>query len=42
MQARIHGFRSKLAWAHLIGMNVGGASITLTIVYAGLVGSGVS
>jgi hypothetical protein len=30
-----------LAWAHLIGMNVGGASITLSMIYAGLVGSGV-
>jgi hypothetical protein len=37
----MHGFRSMLAWAHLIGMNVGGASITLSTIYAGLVGSGV-
>jgi hypothetical protein len=37
----MHGFRSMLAWAHLIGMNVGGASITLSMIYAGLVGSGV-
>jgi hypothetical protein len=37
----IHGFRSILAWVHLIGMNMGGASITLSMIYAGLVGSGV-
>jgi hypothetical protein len=41
MLKRMHGFRSMLAWAHLIGMNVGGASITLSMIYAGLVGSGV-
>src|ERR687897_1586759 len=41
MLKRIHGFRSILAWVHLIGMNVGGASITLSMIYAGLVGSGV-
>jgi hypothetical protein len=41
MLKRIHGLRSILAWTHLIGMNVGGASITLSMIYAGLVGSGV-
>jgi hypothetical protein len=41
MLKRMHGFRSIVAWAHLIGMNVGGASITLSMIYAGLVGSGV-
>jgi hypothetical protein len=41
MLKRIRGFRSTLAWVHLIGMNVGGASITLIMIYAGLVGSGV-
>jgi hypothetical protein len=41
MIKRIRGFRSILAWAHLIGMNVGGASISLSMIYAGLVGSGV-
>jgi hypothetical protein len=41
MLKRIRGFRSILAWVHLIGMNVGGASITLIMIYAGLVGSGV-
>jgi hypothetical protein len=38
---RIHGFRSILAWTHLIGMNVGGASVSISMIYAGLVGSGV-
>ena len=30
-----------LAWIHLIGMNVGGAVITLTMIFAGLIGSGI-
>jgi hypothetical protein len=37
----IHGFRSILAGIHLLGMNVGGATVTLTITYAGLIGSGI-
>lgn len=41
MLKRICGFRSILAWTHLIGMNVGGVSITLSMIYAGLVGSGI-
>ena len=41
MQQIIRGFRSVLAWIHLIGMNVGGATVTLTMIYAGLVGSGI-
>ena len=41
MQRIIRGFRSVLAWVHLIGMNVGGATVTLTMIYAGLVGSGI-
>ena len=41
MQRVIRGFRSVLAWVHLIGMNVGGATVTLTMIYAGLVGSGI-
>jgi hypothetical protein len=41
MQRTIRGFGSVLAWFPLIGMNVGGASVTLTMIYAGLVGSGI-
>src|SRR5918994_3110112 len=41
MLKRICGFRSILAWTHLIGMNVGGVSITLSMIYAGLVGLGI-
>src|ERR687897_1471197 len=41
MQRTIRGFGSVLAWIHLLGMNVGGATVTLTIAYAGLIGSGV-
>ena len=38
MLKSICGVGSILAWVTLIGMNVGGASITLSMVYAGLAG----
>jgi len=38
---RIRGFKTILAWIHLIGMNVGGTAITLTMIFAGLIGSGI-
>lgn len=41
MHSGIQGFRSILAWIHLLGMNIGGATVTLTIASAGLIGSGV-
>ena len=41
MHKGIQGFRSVLAWIHLLGMNIGGATVTLTIASAGLIGSGV-
>jgi hypothetical protein len=41
MGRRIRGFRSFLAWIHLVGMNVGGAATTITMIFAGLAGSGV-
>lgn len=41
MHTGIQGFRSVLAWIHLLGMNIGGATVTLTIASAGLIGSGV-
>jgi hypothetical protein len=41
MNRRIQGLRSVLAWIHLLGMNIGGATVTLTIASAGLIGSGV-
>ncbi|AIF82816.1 hypothetical protein NTE_00738 [Candidatus Nitrososphaera evergladensis SR1] len=41
LQKRIRGVRSALAWTNLVGMNVGGAAVTLMMVYAGLAGSGV-
>ena len=37
----ISGYRYLFAWAHLLGMNVGGACVTITMIFAGLVGSGV-
>ena len=36
MHKGIQGFRTILAWIHLLGMNIGGAAVTLTIAYAGL------
>jgi hypothetical protein len=41
MGRQIKGFRSALAWIHLVGMNVGGAATTITIIFAGLAGSGI-
>jgi hypothetical protein len=41
MGRKIRGFRSVLAWVHLAGMNVGGAATTITMIFAGLAGSGV-
>jgi hypothetical protein len=41
MGRKIRGFRSVLAWVHLVGMNVGGAAATITMIFAGLAGSGV-
>src|ERR671937_1822864 len=33
MNRRISGFRSALAWLHLIGMNMGGAATTITMIF---------
>ena len=41
MVKRIKGFRAVLAWLRLIGMNVGGTAITLTMIFVGLSGSGI-
>jgi hypothetical protein len=41
LQKRIRGIKSVLAWINLIGINVGEAAAALTIIYAGLVGSGI-
>jgi hypothetical protein len=41
MRKSIRGFKSVLAWIHIIGMNVGGAATTLTMIFAGLIGSGI-
>jgi hypothetical protein len=41
MGRQIRGFRSFLAWIHLVGMNVGGAAATIIMIFAGLAGSGV-
>ena len=41
MRKSIHGFKSVLAWIHLVGMNIGGAATTLTMIFAGLMGSGI-
>jgi hypothetical protein len=41
MDKSIRGYRSRLAWVHLIGMNIGGACVTITMIFAGLIGSGI-
>jgi hypothetical protein len=41
MRKNIRGFKTILAWIHLVGMNVGGAATTLTMIFAGLIGSGI-
>lgn len=41
MEKRIRRLKAVLAWIHLIGMNVGGTAITLTMIFAGLTGSGI-
>jgi hypothetical protein len=37
----IRGYRSLLASVHLIGMNIEGACVTITMIFAGLIGSGI-
>ncbi len=41
LQKRIRGIKSALAWINLIGVNAGGAAAAITLIYAGLVGSGI-
>jgi len=40
MEKNIRGVRAIMAWIHLIGMNVGGAATTISMILAGLMGSG--
>jgi hypothetical protein len=40
MRKKIRGFKSVLAWIHLIDMNIGGTA-TMTMIFAGLIGSGI-
>src|SRR5438874_13183408 len=41
MGKKVRRSKTVLAWIHLIGMNVGGTAITLTMIFAGLIGSGI-
>jgi hypothetical protein len=41
MDKSVYGYRSLLAWVHLIGMNIGSACVTITMIFAGLIGSGI-
>jgi hypothetical protein len=41
MGKSIRGFKSAFAWIHFVGMNVGGAAATLTMIFAKLIGSGI-
>lgn len=40
MEKNIRGVRAIMAWIHLICMNVGGAATTISMILAGLMGSG--
>ena len=40
MDKNIRRVRAVTAWIHLIGMNVGGAATTISMILAGLMGSG--
>ena len=40
LEKNIRGVRVVMAWIHLIGMNVGGAATTISMILAGLMGSG--
>lgn len=40
MRKKITGKTNILVWIHLIGMNVGGLGTTLSMIFAGLTGSG--
>jgi hypothetical protein len=35
------GIKSTLTWANLIGVNLGGAVVAISLIYAGLLGSGI-
>ena len=41
MGKSIRGFKSVLAWIHLFGMNIGGTTLTMALIFAGLIGSGI-
>ena len=41
LRLKIRGIKSLLAWVNLIGVNVGGAAVAITLIYAGLIGSGI-
>jgi hypothetical protein len=41
LQKRIRGIRSALAWINFIGVNIGAAALAITLIYAGLAGSGI-
>lgn len=41
MGKSIRGFKSVLTWIHLIGMNIEGTVLTMTMIFAGLIGSGI-
>ena len=40
LEKNIRGVRAIMAWIHLIGMNIGGAATTISMILAGLMGSG--
>ncbi len=41
MRRDIRRFKTAFAWTHLIAMNVGGTAVAITMIFAGLMGSGI-
>lgn len=41
LRKRVQGIKSIIAWTNLIGVNLGGAAVAITLIYAGLLGSGI-
>lgn len=42
MKKEFHGFKNILAWIHIVGMNVGGTTATMLMIWSGLAGAGVT
>jgi hypothetical protein len=41
LRKKIREFKTILAWTHFLDMNVGGTAVAITMICAGLIGSGI-